>query len=215
MSNLGDLPAPPCHRDLMLATPGKLFSAPGWIYELKYDGFRCLVFKRGGAVRLESRSGRDMSDRFPELVQEIAPIRAEFVADAELVVLDEQGRPVWERLHGRHRLKDARRIRQAAQADPAAIFAFDLLWLDGADFRQRPLLQRKAALHGTLPAYRRIRYAGHIAGSCAELWKLANDLDLEGIVAKDSQSIYTAGRSTRWQKIKTDVGAERERQRRP
>ena len=199
----------------MLATPGKLFSAPGWIFELKYDGFRCLVVKRGGAVRLESRSGRDMSDRFPELVQEIAPIRAEFVADAELVVLDEQGRPVWERLHGRHRLKDARRIRQAAQADPAAIFAFDLLWLDGADFRQRPLLQRKAALHGTLPANRRIRYAGHIAGSCAELWKLANDLDLEGIVAKDSQSIYTAGRSTRWQKIKTDVGAERERQRRP
>lgn len=92
-------------------------------------------------------------------VAEIAPIRHDFIADSELVVLDERGRPIWERLHRRHRLKDARRIRYASEADPAALFAFDLLWLDGADFRQRPLLQRKAALHGTLPANRRIRYA--------------------------------------------------------
>ena len=57
MSNLRDLPAPPCHRDLMLATSGKLFSASGWIYELKYDGFRCLVIKRGGSVRLSRAAG--------------------------------------------------------------------------------------------------------------------------------------------------------------
>ena len=60
----------------MLATPGKLFSAPGWIYELKYDGFRCLVCKHGDVVRLESRNGRDMSALFPELVAEILPIPA-------------------------------------------------------------------------------------------------------------------------------------------
>ena len=58
----------------MLATPGKLVSAPGWIYELKYDGFRCLVSKRGDVLRLESRRGRDMSALFPELVDEIQPI---------------------------------------------------------------------------------------------------------------------------------------------
>ena len=52
----------------MLATPGKLFSARGWVFELKYDGFRCLVTKCGDVVRLESRNGRDMSDLFPELV---------------------------------------------------------------------------------------------------------------------------------------------------
>jgi hypothetical protein len=51
MSDLRDLPHSICHRDLMLATPGKLFSAPGWIYEIKYDGFRCLVSKLGGVVR--------------------------------------------------------------------------------------------------------------------------------------------------------------------
>ena len=93
----------------MLATPGKLFSADGWIFELKHDGFRCLVTKLGDLVRLESRSGRDLSPYFPELVEEIRPIRADFVADSELVVLDEHGRPVWERLKARHVIRAAAR----------------------------------------------------------------------------------------------------------
>ena len=135
----------------MLATPGKLASWKGWLYELKYDGFRCLISKHRNLVRLESRSGRDMSECFPELVEEIRPIRQNFVADAELVVLDEHGRPVWGRLKARHVIRKPERIRQAAAADPAALFAFDLLWLNGADFRARPLLERKAALHRLLP----------------------------------------------------------------
>ena len=199
----------------MLATPGKLASWKGWLYELKYDGFRCLISKRCDLVRLESRSGRDMSECFPELVDEIRPISQDFVADAELVVLDEQGRPVWERLKARHVIRKPEHIRQAAAADPAALFAFDLLWLNGADFRVRPLLERKAALHRLLPANGRIRYAGHFLGSCKELWALANEHELEGIVAKDATSPYKAGRSSRWLKIKTGFGAERERARRP
>jgi ATP-dependent DNA ligase len=66
-----------------------------------------------------------------------------------------------------------------------------------------------------MPGNRRIRYAGHFADSSAELSALANELELEGIVAKDAQSAFTAGRTTRWQKIKTHIGAERERTRRP
>lgn len=204
-----------CHRDLMLATPGKLFSAPGWIYELKYDGFRCLICKTGGVVRLESRNGRNLAEYYPELVDEIRPIRHDFIADGELVVLDNQGRPQRDRLQRRHVVSKPERIRLAAAEDPAAIFAFDLLWLNGADFRARPLLQRKAALAGVPPGNRRIRYARHLADDCSPLWQLAVQLELEGIVAKEAQSIYSAGRSTRWQKIKTDIGAERERARRP
>lgn len=101
------------HQDLMLATPGKLRSDRSWIYELKYDGFRCLVSKYRDIVRLESRSGRDMSECFPELVEEIRPIRQDFVIDAELVVLDERGRPVWERLKARHVIRKPDRTPQA------------------------------------------------------------------------------------------------------
>ena len=157
-----------------------------------------------------------MSDCFPELVAEIAPIRHDFIADSELVVLDDQGRPQFGNgctagtalqrstahpLRGRGRPRRDLRLRLAVAR-----------WRGSA---QRPLLQRKAALHGTLPANRRIRYAGHLADCCVELWKMANEFELEGIVAKDGRSIYAAGRTTRWQKIKTAVGAERERQRRP
>ena len=215
MSTILDKPQPAItHGDLMLATPGTLASWKGWIYELKYDGFRCLISKRRDIVRLESRSGRDMSECFPELVDEIRPIPQDFIADAELVVLDEQGRPVWERLKARHVIRKPERIRQAA-ADPAVLFAFDLLWLNGADFRVRPLIERKAALHRLLPANRRIRYAGHFLDSCKELWALANEHELEGIVAKDAASPYKTGRTSRWLKIKTKVGAARERARRP
>lgn len=203
-----------CHEDLMLATAAKApFSAPGWVYELKYDGFRCLVCKRGGVVRLESRNGRDMADAFPELVAEIAPIRGDFVLDCELVILDEQGRPEWDRLHRRHMTRKPERARMAAAEDPAALFAFDLLSLDGADFRPRPLLTRKSALHALVPGNRRIRYAGHFHDDCADLWRMALGLELEGIVAKDAASPYVAGRATTWRKIKTPFGVEREKRR--
>jgi bifunctional non-homologous end joining protein LigD len=216
MSNLRDLPQPGItHGDLMLATPGKLSSAQGWIYELKYDGFRCLVTKVGQVVRLESRNGRDMSACFPELVDAGRAIAHDFVVDGELVILDDCGRPQWDRLKRRHHLKHPGRIATAAVEEPACIFAFDLLWLDGEDYRSRPLLDRKSGLYDSLGQRGRIRHASHFANSAAELWKLAVQLDLEGIVAKDAQSIYTAGRTTRWVKVKTDVGAERELQRRP
>src|SRR5689334_833388 len=112
MSSLRDLPPSHiCHRDLMLATPGELFSAPGWVYELKYDGFRCLICKHGDTVRLDSRNGLDKSARFPELVEEIRPIPHDFVADGELVVLDERGCPQWDRLQKRHVITNAHRIK--------------------------------------------------------------------------------------------------------
>jgi len=173
----------------MLVTPGRLFSAPGWIYELKYDGFRCLICKHGDVVRLESSDGRDMSAQYPELVAEIHPIPHDFVANGELVVLDDQGRPKWNRLHKRHAIRDRRGIQRAAVSEPAAIFTFDPLWLNGADFRQRTLLNRKTALHRVLPANRRIRYARYLNDDSSELWKMAVGLELEGIVAKDSHSI--------------------------
>jgi bifunctional non-homologous end joining protein LigD len=103
-----------------------------------------------------------MRERFPELLAEIAPIRGDFVADGELVMLDNEGRSNWARLRSRHRLKEPKRIARAAATHPAAIFAFDWLWLDGADFRSRTLLQRKDALYRTLPANRRILWSANI-----------------------------------------------------
>lgn len=74
---------------------------------------------------------------------------------------------------------------------------------------------RKAMLRDALKGARRIIYVTHFEHSGAELWKAVKKLEPEGIVAKEASSIYTAGRTTRWQKIKTAIGAEREKKRRP
>ncbi|MGZ5121754.1 MAG: ATP-dependent DNA ligase [Burkholderiales bacterium] len=203
-------------RDLMLATPAKVpFSAQGWIFELKYDGFRVLASKKGKRVRLESRNGRDMTAEFPELAAAMRTLRHDVVIDGELVICDDRGCPQFARLGQRARLRRPDRIGVAAAKDPAAIFAFDLLELDGEDYRGYPLVIRKGMLQQAVSGSERIIYAGHFENSAAELWALAKKFKLEGIVAKDGSAAYAAGRSTRWQKIKTQLGAERERKRRP
>jgi bifunctional non-homologous end joining protein LigD len=73
------------HRDLMRPTPAKPFSAAGWIFELKYDGFRCLALKHGDSGRLLSRNGNDMIDRFPEVAEALRGLPADVVLDGELV----------------------------------------------------------------------------------------------------------------------------------
>jgi ATP-dependent DNA ligase len=204
------------HQDLMHPTPGKLFAGRGWIFELKYDGFRCLASSRRGAgVRLESRNGRDMTACFPEIAEELAAIDADLVLDGELVICDEMGRPQWQRLRKRHMLRNERRIAAAAAADPACIFSFDLLWLNDEDYRHLPLVVRKAQLGAVLRGSARVKYADHFEGSPAPLWHLAQRLQLEGIVAKAAASVYRAGRTNSWMKIKTAIGEDRERQRRP
>jgi bifunctional non-homologous end joining protein LigD len=88
--------------ELMLATPAKApFAAQGWIFELKYDGFRCLTTKRSNRKKLESRRGRDMAASFPEVVDALRAMPRDFVIDGELVICDERG--CQEEFHYHHR----------------------------------------------------------------------------------------------------------------
>jgi bifunctional non-homologous end joining protein LigD len=145
----------------MLAAAAKApFSGAGWIFELKYDGFRSLTIKHGNRVRTLSRTGRDMAAEFPELVAEARARAHDFIIDGELVICDEHGCPQFDRLNGRARLRRPDRVRSAAAADPAAIFAFDLLEYDRQDYRNYPLSIRKAQLAGVLRGSKRILRAG-------------------------------------------------------
>lgn len=141
----------------------------------------------------------------PRLADELAAIDADLVLDGELVICDEIGRPQWHRLHKRHLLRNPRRIDAASQADPACISAFDLLWLNGEDYRHFPLVVRKAQLGAILRGRRRVKYADHFENSPGPPWHLAEKLEPEGIVAKAAASVYRAGRTHSWMKIKTAV----------
>jgi bifunctional non-homologous end joining protein LigD len=194
------------HRDLMLATPAtKPFDRPGWVFELKLDGFRVLAIRDTKNARLLSRRGNDLSASFPEIV-ECLYLLPNSVLDGELVVLNDEGVPQFERLRRRALLKKHLSIEHAARVEPAAFFAFDILNLDGKDMRKLPLLKRKEALQKALAGSQRIRLVQHVGEGGQRLYEAASGLGLEGIVAKRADAPYKAGRSSDWLKIRTPHG---------
>ena len=193
------------HQDLAkLVTGPAPYHRDGWIYELKYDGYRMLASHRGDDAKIISHRGNNFSDRFPEIIAELLTL-PDVVLDTELVMLDKNGHPVFERLIRRSRLKKRISIEHGSRTDPAALFAFDLLQLKGKDVRTWPLVDRKALLKKTLARAKRVRYTDHVDDGQG-LFKAAESSSLEGIVAKRADSPYRRGRTNDWVKIKTGAG---------
>jgi len=195
----------------MLAVSGSLPEPDdGWCFEMKWDGMRALLRVEGGRVRLTSRRGGDITDRFPELrgLGEAMGATAA-VLDGEIVAFDDAGRPSFERLQGRIHVSAPAKARQLAATDPVAVMLFDLLWLDGHSTLalgyqdRRSLLERLAlaGAHWQTPPTRR--------GNGAAVKRAAEDLGLEGVVAKRADSPYLPGvRSDAWRKVKVVAGQE-------
>src|SRR3954468_1269975 len=132
---------PITHRDIALPTKrAKPFNHPDWVFELKHDGYRALAMRDGEAVKLISRRGNELLHWFPEIAAELHEL-PDIVIDGELVMLDSAGKPEFQKLRGRCAIRDPNRIAAAAKASPAAIFAFDVLELEGKDIRPQPLLK--------------------------------------------------------------------------
>ena len=110
------------------------FTAEGWLFELKHDGFRAFVRKSGSDVHLLSRWGRSMAHAFPEVIEALGEVPGDVVLDAELVVADEQGRSDFEELRRRALLQRPRLIDMAARRTPASLIVFDVLCASGEDF---------------------------------------------------------------------------------
>jgi bifunctional non-homologous end joining protein LigD len=182
----------------------------GWLYEVKWDGMRILLFLDAQNVRLLSRRGTDATRQFPELTvahQFLAADRA--VLDGEVALLDEQGRSSFALLQPRMMASDAGAVAHMSRSRPVTFFAFDLLYLDGYDLRKVPLAERKRALQQILRPGSLIRYSDHITGSAgsggntgADFLQAARAQNLEGIVAKRADSRYESRRSANWLKIK-------------
>lgn len=167
-----------------------------WLYEIKFDGYRGLALKRGAEVRLVSATGKPL--KFPDLAASLGALACgTAVLDGEIVALDEQGRPSFQRLQN---------SRDAVSTAPVCYYAFDLLQLEGKVLRDLPLVARKAALAQLLaasPPDPAIRFSANLEGDPARLLPALRGLGLEGVVAKQRASKYEPGRrSGVWQKIK-------------
>jgi len=190
---------------LMLAsTLGKPFSDANWLFEIKWDGVRTLARIADGTVKLTSRNGNDVTGQYPELGELPKVISArEAIVDGEIVALDEKGHSGFARLQQRMHVR-APAPTLVAQV-PVTYYVFDLLYCDGYDLRQVPLLERKEFLRRLLHPANHVRFSDHQMEKGKELYELAGANGLEGIIGKRADSLYGEGRSNSWVKIKQTV----------
>jgi bifunctional non-homologous end joining protein LigD len=189
--------------DLMLATlRPRVFSDKAFLYELKYDGYRCLVRKTGASVDLISRAGNLLNPSFPDIVAAVTAVPGDFTFDAELTVDEANGRSSFEWLRRRAVTKLPMRVRAAVARHPARLYLFDALSVGGEDLRELPLVERKNYLRDAFGDTNTLIYATGIVGAGEWVFEQAKGLDLEGMVAKRMSSPYRSGRSPDWLKIK-------------
>jgi bifunctional non-homologous end joining protein LigD len=177
----------------------KPFSDPGWIFERKLDGIRCLAIKDASGVRLMSRTGRLMNHEYPAVVEALeSEPSEEFIADGEIVAF-EHGITSFSRLQRRGR-----------ERVPVFLYLFDLPQHEGEDLRPRPLRERKARLRRALAFGGPLRFNPHRNGEHGEeLYREACKKGLEGVVAKRADSPYlSGGRSRDWLKLKCHAEQE-------
>jgi bifunctional non-homologous end joining protein LigD len=189
---------------LMLAeTAERPFSRKDWLFEPKLDGYRVLAARTRGDARLVTRNGNDCATSFPEVLRAVAALPFEgVVLDGEVVALDEEGRPSFQRLQGRARLSRPLDIRHATVNTPVTYYAFDLLGFEDFDLRSLPLTTRKSLLQQVLPPLGALRYLEHVEQEGEALYHEAERLGLEGVVGKKAGSPYRAGRSSSWLKVR-------------
>ncbi len=178
----------------MLAT---LVDAPpkenGWIYEIKFDGYRALAFCNKTSVNLLSRNNKSFNEKFYPILDALKKMGLEAVLDGEIVVVKETGIASFEGL------QDWR-----SEADGALLYyVFDILWLNGYDLTQLPLQRRKELLSQIIPTDGQVRQSTFFLTSVEKLLEEAKKFELEGIIAKKSDSKYFSGqRRDEWVKIK-------------
>jgi bifunctional non-homologous end joining protein LigD len=181
------------------------FTKAGWLFELKLDGYRVRAAREDGEARLITRNGHDIAVSFPEIARAVAALPYEHVIlDGELAVLDDAGHPSFQRLQNRAKITRALEVRRAAVESPATLYVFDLLAFEGFDTRPLPLAKRKAVLETLLPRSGPLKFSEHFETKGEALYEQVVRLGLEGIMAKKADSVYRAGRSPNWLKIRAD-----------
>jgi bifunctional non-homologous end joining protein LigD len=192
--------------ELMLAqVEPEPFTRKGWLFELKYDGYRLLGAREGGKPVLRYRRGSNATAIFPEIAAAIEKLPYEsFVLDGEVVVPDAAGHPSFSGLQKRAMLSRPNDVAQATVERPAVLHVFDLLTLEGYDLRPLALTQRKELLREILPASGPLKYCDHIEELGEAMFEQVREMGLEGIMAKRAAASYQDGRSGDWLKMRCD-----------
>ncbi len=187
-----NLPFNKCEVQLATLT-NKIPSGKNWLYEIKYDGYRMLAYKQNGEIKIFSRNNKDYTNKFKPLIKSLKKIDAQsFVLDGEVVAFDITGKSNFSLL-----------LERMKMGGEISYMLFDILALNGQDLRHYPLLQRKQILKELLVENdENLMFSEFLLNKGKQCFKFAKQHNLEGIVAKDINSIYAGKRNESWLKIK-------------
>jgi bifunctional non-homologous end joining protein LigD len=177
------------------------FDSPEWIFEIKLDGYRAItVFDKAGKPHLWSRNGLPLEAKFPAIAQAVSKLKfRSTVLDGEVVAVDDNGIPRFQLLQ---------RFQKQPTA-PTLYYVFDVLWHDGDDLTEKPLLERKAILERILKPKAGIQLGSYVEDEGKALFNLTKEKGMEGIIAKRKDSLYRPGKRTSdWLKIKARLQQE-------
>jgi bifunctional non-homologous end joining protein LigD len=175
------------------------FTKDGWLFEIKWDGYRAIASKHDDTIELYSRNDNDFSVAYPPVTEAMRLVKHDVIFDGEIVVTDKEGTPRFEAL-------------QHWRREPIGTlhyYVFDILWIDGHDVRGLPLIERKKILESVIPKNTLIRYSDHVMKRGEVLFGEIKKRGLEGIVAKQIDAPYRENnRGAAWLKIKTHLRQE-------
>jgi bifunctional non-homologous end joining protein LigD len=192
-------PMPHSIRPMLTTLAKEPFDHPDWIFEVKWDGYRAITEIRDGDVSLYSRNGTSLMQRFVPVVESLRKFKFEAVLDGEIVTVDDQGHPDFQMLQDY----------QKSGQGHLLYYVFDLLYFQGHDMTNLPLLRRKELLKKILPSDPKIKFSDHVWKEGISFFSVATEKGLEGIIAKHSQSTYRMGkRSRQWLKVKARLTQE-------
>jgi bifunctional non-homologous end joining protein LigD len=174
-----------------------------WKYEIKFDGYRIMTRIEGGKASLITRGGHDWSSKMPQLMEELQQLGVKSAwLDGEIVVLDEEGMPSFNRLQ--------KSFDRKSSAAGISYFLFDIPFFEGYDLRQVSLVERRSLLKALLEAKgtEHVRYSADFEGDAASVLESACQMRMEGVIAKRADAPYSSRRAETWLKLKCKLRQE-------
>ena len=185
-------PVPSGVRPMEATLIAEPFNDKDFLFEIKWDGYRCIAYVDEGEVNLRSKSDLPFNKNYPLLVSALRQWNINAVLDGEVVVLSEEGKPNFNALQNYGRTQEGNLF----------YHVFDILWLDGIDLTNQPLERRKEILKRIVPENSIIRFSDSIDGEGEQFFEMVKNSGLEGIMAKKKSSLYFPGtRSNDWLKL--------------
>jgi bifunctional non-homologous end joining protein LigD len=186
-------------KPMLTTLVDEAFDSDDWLFEIKWDGYRAVSSISGGKAELYSRNNLSFNQRYPEIIDELSAWPIDAVLDGEIVALDENGHSRFQFLQNW----------MSDQRGTLRYYVFDILWLDGYNLTEVPLIDRKKILKQIIPKSDAICYSDHVEKNGIKFFEAASQRGLEGIIAKKRNATYeTDTRSKNWLKIKTALRQE-------